>query len=469
MAITEHLEESRLALYVLGAPEVQDRRKEIASHLADCAGCADLVEKIRDYYEDVEKIEQAEAPAFLPSLDVSGQLVRKTGGESAVPIIPGRRPTFEVVISSFRTYPVRWTGAFALVAAALMLVVPKIVTIDASPAYLRAKDECLVALNKNGEELWRKLVVPGFDLKTSKTTLTNFSVLEDVDGDGKKEAVLLSPHPEAPPESYQATSIRCFNADGNDRWIMAYHPVMTFDSVEFSGDYLIQPPLGVRDFDRNGKYSVVFVAHHATWWPAVVGMLDANNGKPIAEYWHPGWVKLAIKDIDGDGREEILAVGYNNAFKKNVLAVLDPHKSAGHAPAATGFTPKDIEAAAEKFYILLPDPDLFGLSLRLPGENNSGIEESSGLVIRTTRYLTDGKRGDCVAEVFFEFDGHMNCVRVRGGDEFVALHHDLEKAGKLSRKIEEGYFEKMRRGVQYWDGGKFVKEPTMNKKYVSSK
>ena len=85
------------------------------------------------------------------------------------------------------------------------------------------------------------------------------------------------------------------------------------------------------------------------------------------------------------------------------------------------------------------------------------------------RYPTVGKRGDRVAEVFFEFDSQMHCVRARGGDEFVALHRELEKDGKLKTKIGDGYFEDLCRAVQYWDGEKFVKEPMMNRKYLSSK
>jgi hypothetical protein len=467
--MTEHLEESTLALFALHAPEVNGRRTEIESHLADCAGCRALFEEINGYYDEVGQSGNNDVPDMHPVLQPTGRIARTLGDDRPAPIVPIRRPMHQVVVGSFRTYPVRWTGGVALVAAALMLVVPKLVTRDVNPAYLRAKDEFLIGLNKTGEELWRKRVVPGFDLKTSKAALENISILQDVDGDGKKEAFMLEPHPQVSPEGYSAIAIQCYNANGSERWRTEVQPTIQFDSVTFSGNFLTDPPFVVRDFERNGKFSVVSIAHHGTWWPTVISMLDANDGTSKARYWHPGWLKLAVKDFDGDGREEILAVGYSNAFKKNVVAVLDPRKVAGHAPATKEFTPNGVAEAAEKYYVLLPDPDLFGLSPRIPGEKNSEIEAGSGLVIRTMRYPTVGKQGDRVAEVFFEFDAQMNCLRVRGGDEFVALHRELEKEGKSQQTIGAEYFERLRNQVQYWDGEKFVKETTMNGKYVSSK
>ena len=125
--------------------------------------------------------------------------------------------------------------------------------------------------------------------------------------------------------------------------------------------------------------------------------------------------------------------------------------------------------AAEKFYILLPDPDLFELPSRLPVAQGAYRVESAGLEVRTVRYFSGGSVGNRAAEVFFDFDDRLNCVRVKVADEFVNLHRQFKKEGKIKSTLDNQYFESLRREVKYWDGEKFVKEPTMNLKYLSRK
>jgi hypothetical protein len=467
--LTEHLEENTLALYVLHAPEVEERRQEIASHLEHCIGCSRLLEEIEGYYSEVGELQGSEEHSLLPSLEVADRLSRKTDDARGGPLAPLKSPLLQVFVASFKAYPVRWSGAFALAAAVLLFLVPKFFATDSNPTYVRAKDEFLVALNKNGQELWRRYVRPEYESVVLKASLTSVSAVADIDGNGKNEIVLMLPHEQTLAGAYSSTRIACYNADGGDRWQFEFHPKMDFGEVTFSGEYFLEHPLVLRDFERNGQRRIAFAARHAAWWPCVVGLLDANDGKVLGEYWHPGWVKIKAKDVDGDGIEEVVAVGYNNAFKKNVLAVLDPRQIKGHAPATAEYTPNGIGSAAEKFYILLPDPDLFGLALRFPAEASYGIQEGTPLEIRTIRFLSLGKLGDRVAEVFFDFDKQMRCIEVRGGDEFVDLHRSLEKEGRIKTKLDANYFEVLRREVQYWDGEKFVKEPTMNRRYGSMK
>ena len=59
----------------------------------------------------------------------------------------------------------------------------------------------------------------------------------------------------------------------------------------------------------------------------------------------------------------------------------------------------------------------------------------------------------------------MKCIKVLPDDEFMQFHRRMEAEGKLKNKVDERYVEELRQRVQYWDGEKFVHEPTMNKRY----
>ena len=48
------------------------------------------------------------------------------------------------------------------------------------------------------------------------------------------------------------------------------------------------------------------------------------------------------------------------------------------------------------------------------------------------------------------------------------LHQKLEAEGKLTKKLDKQYYEDLRKNVLYWDGEKFVIEPTLNQNYLKA-
>lgn len=467
---TEHLEEGILDLYVLKAPEVNERRGEIAAHLEHCVGCAKRHQEITEYYAEVNELRKAEAESIFPALQTSSRLVRRPFVDEYGPLSPVRRPVVQRFVSSFKAYPIRWSSAFAVIVAAFVLLVPKLVTTDRNPAYVRAKDEFLIVLNKNGEELWKKYIGPGFDAGVLKVPVSSLTTVVDVDGDEKREIILMPPHPESSSATTLFRSVVCFSADGDERWRFEFHPKVVFDKESFSDDYEFEAPIALGDFDKDGQSEIVFAAHHNTWWPSVVGRLNAKDGTILSEYWHPGWIKVFPEAIDNNAIEEILVAGYNNAFEKSALAVLDSRQAEGHAPATAEYTPESIHESTEMFYALLPNPDLYQSAS--PWPQGSGVSnDSNGLIeVRSGRILPGVKSGDWVGvAVYFYFDSLLNCVKVKAGDDFINYHSRLKKEGKLTKNLDARYFEELRHGVEYWDGEKFVMGPKMNKKYSSMK
>jgi hypothetical protein len=455
----EHLEETTLALYILEAPEVKEQGAEITAHLHECAGCAQLHAEMKQYYAEVDVLRANEDDSIYPALLESARVARSRRGPDHEHLTSLRRSTVQILVRSMKTYPVRWSGGFALVLAAMLLLMPRLLVKDKNPTYARAKDEFLIALNKNGDELWRKYMGPGFEAQTG--AVADSPGLVDLDGNGRTDIIAVSPLGSSGLGSWMV----CFNAEGVERWRFQLRHQMQYGKETFSGEFPFKETITIRDFSGNGQYEIAFAAHHPTWWPSVVGLLNAKDGKLLGEYWHSGWVDVKARDIDGDGNAEVFAWGYNNAFKKNALAILDPRKIDGHAPATTEYTPQGIAWAAEKFYVLLPDPDIFEYSTRTNVAASLVFLQSSGFEIRTSRDVPVGELGYRSAEVFFVFDDHLNCVKVRLADEFVNIHRRLEIEGKVKKSINEKYLEDLRKEVQYWDGERFVKEPTMNKKY----
>ncbi len=453
-----HIDEQTLELYLLEAREVNAQREEIKRHLKECAGCAALYKKLREYYGEVEQIKAERAEKRSRALTVQRMIVR-------IPPFNGRMPISEIP----KTFPARVvylviqhpvissTSFLAIVLATLLLLAPKFEKKDLNPSYARAKDEFLIAYNESGDELWKKHIGFGYAAIDPSQVLA----IEDVDGDGKNEILATFGWI---PRSPMLNAVVCYNADGRERWKYEFHRHMTFGEETFSDDYRFVSMM-VGDFERDGSYEVVAVIRHNPYWPCAIVRLDARNGTLLSEYWHSGWIEsLNHKDIDGDGVEELFFAGENNSFDLPSLIVLDPRNMEGHAPAKDKFVPQGVQKGKEKYYILLPPPDLRTLAprarnyaalLTFPADGSIDIREHTGLEPLSPP----------IAEVVFSFDRSLNCLKATPTDDFKVFHRRMEAEGKLTKKVDEHYSEELRQGVQYWDGKKFVHEPTMNKRY----
>ncbi len=60
-------------------------------------------------------------------------------------------------------------------------------------------------------------------------------------------------------------------------------------------------------------------------------------------------------DLDGDGRQEIIAVAQNNAFNQiTTLAVFNPQNLNGHSPIRGDYMISGMSRASEIFYMAIP-------------------------------------------------------------------------------------------------------------------
>lgn len=458
----KHLDERTLALYVLKAPEVKDQRIAIAKHLRACKGCAALRDEISEYYTEFQAMHESQnsttLPALTPERALQSFFVRQ------VAVGPAARPGFlQQFAHSFRRYPVRWSTGFATVIAGLVLLTTALRTGDSNPAYARAKEEFLVVYNKHGEELWRRhigyaydqLMIGSGDLFHPEQVLTTI----DVDGDGANEIIGVFGWFDSP----LSHAIVCYRADGTERWKYELHRQMKFGGQTYADDYRFVVMM-VSDFNRDGKNEVIAVARHRPSWPNVIVHLDARNGTFMSEYWHSGWIRAAgHQDLDGDGIEELFFAGENNSMNMASFAVFDPRWVEGYGPhKGTSFSLEKEPVGSEKYYLLIPYTDLQQVTTH-PRNYVSQFEfKKDGSMELGSIEMIEGTR----LQTFFYFDVSMRCIRVLPSDHLVQFHRQLEQEGKIKRSIDENSIERLREGVRYWDGEKFVKEPVMNKRYL---
>jgi len=465
----KHIDEETLELYVLESEEIDARRAEIEAHLRECAGCDALRKEIEEFYSEVQAIREERSKATWQALTLRNVALKVPTYTEFGPLsqIKKTRPA-RAVLFTIRHPIVSASGFVALVIGAVSLGMQIKTPKDLNLAYARAKDEFLVAYNKSGDELWRKHIGTGYDSEKLRTGLygyepDNYLVTVDVDGDGKQEVIAAFGLFDRSMLWPMRDTVVCYNADGTTRWVTKIGRTITFGIDVMPDDYAVGQIL-VTNHERIGAIKVIALFTHKSYTPGGFVTLDASTGFVLSEYWHSGNLRaLKSLDIDGNGIAELVAVGQNNAYDTASLAVFDPRAVSGHSPATPSFTPKDMPAATEKYYILFSRSDLKKFA-----SHKRNVAEAVELQADASLRVGVGERVDMWYPLLYFFDASMRCVRVMADDTFINFHHKLEAEGKLTRKLDAQYYEELRQGVLYWDEERFVKYPSMNRFYPES-
>lgn len=452
----KHLDEKTLELLAMDSKEIQSRKDEILQHLASCQGCSQQYSEIENYYKEVKKIlefEENNSVILSEKLNVPQVTKKNTLGKVFKTFVPS--PVYRFI----QYHPVASSFSFAVVVLlALILMIPRL-TKNSNPSYTRASEGYLIVYNSDNVELWKKYIGRGFNpsiLNHGYLSTHKYVEIIDVDNDKTNEIVAVFGFFNVPSSMNE---VYCFNSDGSERWVYQFERTITFGEETFSDFGLINMIAG--DFDKDGDKEIIVNARHQTYYPAVLLKIDARSGKLISEYWHSGHITtIMANDFNNDGIEEIFFWGENNGLNLAPLGVLDPRNLSGHAPSTESYLPKDIPKGKELYYIVFPRPDLAKFSERKRNYVNQVLFQKNGLIqVCVVEEISEKPYG-----VYFFLDSNMNCVKV-GDDVTTALHQKLEKEGKLTKKLDEQYYEDLRKQILYWDGEKFVNYTAMNRNY----
>ena len=464
-----HFSEQELSLYILKAPEIQARASAIRRHLKKCTGCANLHAQLSEYYQEFQDLQNKVDTEIQPALVPQRALQTYVSKQKLQTVI---QQTFQRWFStSLRYYPYRWTFGFLMAISALLFIIfrqPSGTIQDTNPAYARAKEEFLVVYNNRGDELWKKHVGIGYDYdryhgRSLYVSIDNFIKTVDVNNDGINEVIAIYGW-EPRSVSEKKKIVVCYNNDGSERWVYEFHRTMTFGDELFTDDYQLSKMMVISS-SSGSSWEVVVIAAHFPYYPSAILTFDADKGVLVNEYWNSGILdKILSYDIDKDEQKDIIICGTNNAYNNASIIVFDPMQIAGHSPATSPYTPIGIPEGNEKYYILLPRSELNkSVNEKRNGILYSRIDAGGLLEVGTI----EAQEKEPYPGLIYYFDSTLTCVRLLGNDYFVAAHKKLLEEGKTNVSLEKQY-EILKQGLRYWDWGKFVEKPTINRRYTET-
>jgi len=325
------------------------------------------------------------------------------------------------------------------------------------PADFTIDGSYLVVLDKQKRELWRRdtgledLLPESFFRGEFQTLGRNPEnslpslVIKDIDGDGDTE-VLFAPKGQS--ESTGQRRLHCYDRQGTEIWHFDAGRELTCGDKTYSGDYRI-PGFVCHDTDGDGRLETLVFAFQKPDWPCQMTLLDVA-GRKVGEYWNSGYLRYPLfRDIDGNGREELIVVGVNNEYKGGCLAVFDTARISGASPQTGKYTCREYQPGSELYYVTVPYTDL---------------SAAMGIIVEGFVYafITENDRISATygPSMFYEFDFGLACVQVSYGHGYEKRHGDMAREGKLTSVLGDAYTRALRDGVRWWNGSAWVSEPT---------
>lgn len=210
-----------------------------------------------------------------------------------------------------------WAGILTAILLTMVLTYFLALDFDDNPATYSADGRTLYIKNKNGKVLWKKAINFNDYGKTDQRESTINVRILDIDGDGKNEVLLQN-------EFNQATNyidndtLRCYDEEGKVIWRYALNDLVT------SKREIIDNRYGVNILDTLTLYGIkclfLWSANIHSFSSAIYN-IDLKTGQRLpGTLWCSGHVVDALlKDINNDGKKDIVAIGYDNGYEDGVL------------------------------------------------------------------------------------------------------------------------------------------------------
>jgi len=309
------------------------------------------------------------------------------------------------------------------------------------PQSARLEGSQLVVTNGEGKELWRKAFPEGIGPDWYYAVYLHTPVwLADLEGNGHT-SVLFIYSPAAHTAEPHSSTLICYSDRGDEKW--RWTPGR--ELPELHGTPATYKIYALRVLKAAGKRPprIVVSSAHDPWWPDQIALLDAK-GALLSDYWHSGALPyLTLGDLDGDGREEIIATGMSEYDHRATLVVLDPDRVFGASTEAQPeFQIHGMGQAQERLRLLFPRSDLNRALFQYNEATDPVVDHG---VIRLTVLECIKPRG---CPIWYEFNKGIRLMAAyAGGDDFRSAHERFYRTGSNAHTLsaaEQAAFEKVR-------------------------
>ncbi len=320
----KHYSEKELSLFYLQNEIVKTYSEDISTHLKECFSCRELYEEIKEFYEIAEGEKSLLSEGKTESLILSRPQISKSSKQSILSPLPH---SFPQKLYYFALHKPIVAGT-SLIAAALIIAFAfnwQYIFRDTKPNYFEYDEahSILEVFNKKNEKLYG-LHYTFWDsiMKLESLYKIKYSVLTDLDKDGKMEVVTIVPNIN---NINEPNYLKVFDESGILKFSRKVGRDIIYNGENYISDFPVLQGILVDDFDGDGKKEIFVGARHRNS-PYLLSKFD-DKGILVGEYWHYGhfWGMNEI-DINNDGKKEIFLCGADDKVEKASFVIFDPLK-----------------------------------------------------------------------------------------------------------------------------------------------
>ena len=284
--------------------------------------------------------------------------------------------------------------------------------------------ELMIATSPDGREVWR------FDLPADeKAALPDVPPTITLEGDAPGVLLLTAHTSRRSDGEPKGGLLRWLSPAGLLLRSFAFHDRWTFAGAAFDEPWTLTDA-DVLDAPEGRRIAVS--AHHDTWWPSLVTVLDDRFARH-GTFVNSGWV-LNVRWLSPD---RLAITGFNQAKDAGMLAILDPSHLDGASPddAGSPFHCDACGAVRPEFYAVFPRSEVN----RVTGSRFNGavFDARRDRVIIHTREAEPEASGSPLSEAIYEFSPSMELQSASYGSDYWSRHRELELSGKLKHTRDQ--------------------------------
>jgi len=327
---------------------------------------------------------------------------------------------------------------------------------DDNPTLLTTDGGVLYVKNKNGKILWTKKAAGLFkNASTNKRILDINSRIFDVDSDGKNE-VLFSGGLVFGNKIISQKSF-CFDYKGNTRWIKSFADEVESERDKHDANY---NSVIIDTSTITERKSLFLICTNANSFSSAIYRIDLETGARLpGTMWCSGFVVDAIiKDIDNDGKEDILAVGVDNGFEEIVIFSYEIDTLTRVRFSTKEYLIRNFPTAELKNYIRLPKTDYDNyLQMRIPAVERGTLDDKFSE--KKYMFATTTNDEETMCHLWIKLDYNLKDFDVIVDNRYRVIRDSLVAKGKLNPPYTDTkeWIESYKSKILYWKNGKWVK------------
>lgn len=341
-----------------------------------------------------------------------------------------------------------WVGAAVIIILSVLFAYLFVVDWDDNPSYAEADGRFLFIKNKNGKMLWKKefYMIPA--LVNSPNYQKQSVMILDTDNDSNNEVIIVD---------RTNNFLVCYSYQNLILWKYRFTDNVNSIRESLDNEY------GINILDTltlYGKKNILLFSANLTSFGSAIYRLDVKSGKRLnGTFWASGHImECILKDMDEDGKMDVIGVGYDNGFKDLVFFVKEIDTLNTVRPTVMEYQISDYAPAKMKAYIRFPknDYDIYN-ELYTPGYYVGSLLDQKEL--KRFIFSSSFKSGGAEAAVGYEIEYNFRDVNIVIDSDFGVARDSLVARALLHLPFTdtEEYKEIIKNNILFWKNGKWVK------------